>query len=358
VLLFVRPSHSSFLFLSSLHHSSQQACRSFYTLRQTKRHQVSQLVMPRTEPTLDCPPVELPAHKPEPLRRSHSSASVHSLPTPPPTRKRKRSRSTHSRATDSDSDVDEFDVGSDSDGEGLLRRKGDANSASLLIGSKKRKLLQVDVIAAELSGQAAEDAFWMSSDNTLLGSDDTLLGKDCSARRDGKTKTDAKGDGASSSRVRSESPERSPSASPPSRLLKKNRTGLLSPPQSRRRTSPRSKRATKPQPALAVVEEELAPVTPPRKPRPTRRLPAPKKALPERDSPNNPFLDTPIGSQGSDTPTAGSSAENVARHLPKRHIEKPTITYVLYVCFVSCQPLSHLSSLQPRCAHGVRQSSI
>ncbi|EKM56840.1 uncharacterized protein PHACADRAFT_254178 [Phanerochaete carnosa HHB-10118-sp] len=280
--------------------------------------------MPCTEPAS---PVELPPHRPEPLRRSHSAASIHSLPTPPRTRKRKRSRSTHSRAADSDSEIDERAAGNASEEEeDVLWHKAEIKGA-VQVGSKRRKLLQVDKIAAELSGRAAEDEFWTSSYNTLAG------------KVKDKSKADTKPDTATSSRLRSESPERSLSASPPSRLLKRNRTGLLSPPQSKRRSSPRVKRFAVPPLILEEPSEEPEDAprtptrlrTPPRKSKPAPVPPAPKKGGPERDTPNNPFLDSDGSSFGAETPdaegvVAGPSSESSA---PKpRVIEKPTITYV------------------------------
>ncbi|KIP02153.1 hypothetical protein PHLGIDRAFT_38020 [Phlebiopsis gigantea 11061_1 CR5-6] len=269
--------------------------------------------MPRTDvatapdPDTDADAVVLPPHKPAPLRRSHSAASLCSLPTPPPTRKRKRGRAGKTGDTDSEEEIDARS-GSEEEAEQTLRRKG-----AVLLGNKKRKVLQLDVIAAELSGQAAEEAFWTSEGNTLLGP----------PKDEGSTSKD-KGSTAATERERerSASPDRSPSASPPARLLKRNRTGLLSPPKSHRRRSPRTKTLSIPQPVLE------GPATPParRPPRPARGVPLKKPlTLPERDSPNNPFLDS--GSSGS-VATLDDGPSTSAPAPRKPHIEKPTITYV------------------------------
>ena len=208
----------------------------------------------------------------------------------------------------------------------MLRRKAEMRGA-MILGHKKRKVLQLDVIAAELSGQAAEDAFWGSSNGQLLDKSSPA-----------KTTLPSKGKATTVTRERSESPERSPSSSPPARLLKRNRTGLLSPPQSHRRKSPRAKPFAIPQP---ILEE---PSTPPRRAVPVRsKL---KKVLPERDSPNNPFLDdgssASVASQETDAAVASTSIDISAPK--KQHVEPPTLTYVLYVRSpVSCGDASFFS---------------
>ncbi|GJE86764.1 hypothetical protein PsYK624_028450 [Phanerochaete sordida] len=272
--------------------------------------------MPSTQPAS---PVDLPPHRPEPLKRSHSAASIHSLPTPPPTRKRKRSRSTHSRATDSDPEIDDLDASEEE--EEVLRHKAETKGTAH-VGAKKRKLLQVDLIAAELSGRAAEEDFWSRPFNTLSG------------KTEDKSATSTKAGPASSTRQRSESPQRSPSASPPARLLKRNRTGLLSPPQSKRKSAARVKRFEVPPLILEEPEEQVedAPKTPTRlRTPPLRAAPvpqAPKKGGPERDTPNNPFLDSDESSAVTETPDAESTVAGPSSIAGPQLVEKPTVTYV------------------------------
>ncbi len=129
---------------------------------------------------------------------------------------------------------------------------------------------------------------------------------------------------------------RSPSSSPV-RMLNRTRTGLLSPPKSHRRKSPRKAKLD----ALPTIAEEL-PVTPPAK----SALEGVKKRLfPERDSPNNPFLvsdDSPASSQDSVFGAGTSTAPVPAA--PKKHVERPTLTYVLYVSNVPSITFSLLIS--------------
>lgn len=268
--------------------------------------------MPPTEAIREFSPVELPSHKPIPLKRSRSSSSIASLPTPPRTRhrKRKRSHSRHSRATDSDSEF-EGNV-SDNDEHPPVRANLSPMGGALFVGHKKRKMLRVDAIAAELSGQAAEDAFWMGESTTTAAPGTSHAG----AKAKAKVVTVE----ATTSGARPRSPTRSPSSSPPAHLLKRTRTGLLSPPKSRRHRSP-------PRRLLVVPETiEESPSTPALKVggEPGVR----RKLFPERDSPNNPFLVTE--SQASQTSGSQSSIGTSSRpRTPARHVEKPTIAYVL-----------------------------
>lgn len=129
--------------------------------------------MPKTRPILDSSPFPILARKPASPRRPGPSGSVqrpslNALPTPPrtkPSRKRKRSLSRsrsvtrRGRVTDSDSEPDnDGHDRSESHGETSLRED------AIQIGSKRRKTLGVDALAAELSGhtaaEAAEEAFW------------------------------------------------------------------------------------------------------------------------------------------------------------------------------------------------------
>lgn len=311
-------------------------------------------------PTLqrDCTPVELPSptHR-GPLKRSNSAASIHSLPTPPPTRKRKRSHSRHSRATDSDSEDEDRLLESDVEETRVVKKTIEMHGA-LRLGNKRRKMLQVDKIAAELSSQAKEDAFWgvaagdkvdifAKAKATAADTDEETDAKvNASAKKKAKVQAD-KAEG--SRRQRSASPEVSPSSTPPSRLLTRTGTGLLSPPQSKRR-SPRKK-------AVLAIPPPIfeAPISP----APTRaseRLR--KKQQLERDSPNNPFLDSPAS--GSVT----SEPRTPVRPSRAKRVEKPTITYVLYVnpSRLTSYPLNHallavasVSNSRIRCSTAVSQ---
>lgn len=274
--------------------------------------------MPRSDPDLKSSPVELPSRKPEPIKRTHSSSSIASLPTPPRTRKRKRSHSRHSRATDSDSELDNV-----ADSHDELPVKSKPFPSAVFHGHKKRKILNVDAIAAELSGQAAEDAFWMSPSTTVAAagpSEPKAKAKSKLAITDVKAEPD-------SARQSSRSPTRSPSSSPPSRLLTRTRTGLLSPPKSRRH------RSSVPRRLLAIPDTiDEAPVTPSTK---TSGEPSVRRRLfPERDSPNNPFLVSGTdASKASGSPSQETDSTPSRPRTPVRHVEKPTLTYVLYVFF-------------------------
>lgn len=118
----------------------------------------------------------------------------------------------------------------------------------------------------------------------------------------------------SRARARTRSRTRSPSSSPPPapHLLRRGHSGLLSPPPSRRAPVVVPRPATPPPPE-PIKEKEKG------------------KALPERDSPNNPFLadDSPV--------SAGASGDHSSPEpkTPQKREEKPTLTYVLYVCSLS-----------------------
>lgn len=276
--------------------------------------------MPSSDPGVSSPPIALPTRKH--LARSHSSTSIGSLPTPPRTRKRKRSNSKHSRATDSDESED-GGFGYDSDEEEILarKRKGQAEDDKSVGGYKKRKLLRVDAIAAELSGkaqmaEAEEDAFWGVSTSKETSLTDAKLGKKPAEGGSKSKEMDPKA--KKRGRSPSLSPARSPSCSPPPHLLKRNVTGLPSPPQSRRHKSPR----VLPFPIPVQAGE---PSTPPRKTPGNRGVR--RKLFLERDSPHNPFLDDvkPSDALDGSSPEAGSSEPRT----PQPYVEKPTITYVL-----------------------------
>ncbi|KAJ3550392.1 hypothetical protein NM688_g5089 [Phlebia brevispora] len=270
--------------------------------------------MPDSEPTLEVPSAEV--HNRKKLKRSYSATSIASLPTPPRTRKRKRSGSRHSRATDSDSESDNAILAYDSDEEEILerqRKESGKETNTLVLGNKRRKILQVDAIAAELSGRAEEDAFWGVS--TTDAKEKPL---DSQSKAEGSSKTKSK----EPARERSRSRSRSPSCSPAAHLLKRNPTGLLSPPQSHRHKSPRVL-------PFPIPVKATEPKTPPRKTRSGGRS-IRRRLFPERDSPNNPFLDDAKEGEARVSVHDSSSPEpdSAEPHTPQPYIEKPTITYV------------------------------
>ncbi|KAI0088446.1 hypothetical protein BDY19DRAFT_994334 [Irpex rosettiformis] len=272
--------------------------------------------MPRTKAALrESTPEELPQDKPGVLKRSQSAASIGSLPTPPRTRKRKRSRSRHSRATDSGS---EFDF-QDSDDEELERGRVVHGKNAVAVEHNKRKLLRLDAIAAELSGKDAEDAFWMG-ESTMTEIEAFRLKRKTKLESVEKAIEPTVED---SPARHTRSQTRSPSSSP-AQMLKRTRTGLLSPPKSHRRKSPRKPKLG----ALPVIAEE-APSTPPPK---TVLDGVKKRIFPKRDSPNNPFLvsdDSPAGSQESRSSVSGVGTSTTrVPQTPRKHVERPTLTYV------------------------------
>ena len=110
----------------------------------------------------------------------------------------KRSGSKHSRATDSD-ESDDGGFAYDSDEEEILERKkrGQAENDSEVYGFKKRKLLRVDAIAAELSGKVAaaeaeEDAFWGVSTSKESSSKDAKSGEKSTKGRSQEKDTESK----------------------------------------------------------------------------------------------------------------------------------------------------------------------
>ena len=260
--------------------------------------------MPRTRTVLDSSPVEVPSKKqdklpdPNPTEKLDSKPSLRALPTPPRTRpshKRRRGRRT-SRVTDSDSEDDHLDPPkgpSESTKDGLSVPTSDKDA--LVLGHKKRKMFQLDVIAEELSNRAAEDEFWTGSSSNPLPNPTS-------------SHSNTRG------RTLSRSPTRSPSSSPPTRKLRRSNTGLFSPPPSKRHPTTVLPRLLTPPPA---------PRTPPPK---ERKNSVRRKLFPERDSPNNPFL-----ANEDDDDLEAAQKLTPEPHTPLRHVERPTVTYVLYV---------------------------
>lgn len=237
-------------------------------------------------------------HSPPPTTRKMPPARklpMMALPTPPRTRpSRKRKRGSQS----------------DSDDELPPQDSSDLESEQKTATGHRRKMLKLDAIAAELSGQAAEEeAFWTGEPSTAIPTRSAVAQKGSTAKA--KKVTIARG------RSLSRSPTRSPSSSPPAHLLRRTNTGLMSPPPSRR------------QPRTSATL--AAPVTPPRK-TPARKAktkdgkdPVSKKLFPERDSPNNPFL---LGNGDNSPDTLPPGSVSPGPRTPEPYVEKPTITYV------------------------------
>ncbi|KAK7683020.1 hypothetical protein QCA50_013692 [Cerrena zonata] len=277
--------------------------------------------MPRTRAMLNTPVTEHSSKKTHvtgpsssaaaPMSASKALAKEHlsrlvptqALPTPPATRKRKRARS---RVTDSDTEEDdELPVLDASDKEESKRPVEHVKEDAVVIGNKKRRTLKLDAIAEELSRRAAEEEFWTGDSRASIL---PIIPKSARTLDSVATRQEERG------RSRSRSRTRSPSSSPPApHLLKRNRTGLFSPPPSRRDPRPFSRPVTPP--------------PPPRTPEPKRKSrkavrDSAKRLFPERDSPNNPFL-------ADDSSAPGSSSISPERpKTAETYTEKPTITMV------------------------------
>ncbi len=232
--------------------------------------------------------------RPPQAKRAASAAPA--LPPTPPRTTHKRKRRSRSRVTDSSSEDEDGHVVPEPESDDEGGRSSTKKDGEVAIGHKKRKTMTLDAIAEELSQARAEEEFWM--------------GKDAA----GSSKAAGSSGGKPPHRViknrartMTRSRTRSPSSSPPPapHLLRRGHSGLLSPPPSRR--------------APVVVPR---PATPP--PEPTKAKDK-GKALPERDSPNNPFLadDSP--------PSVGASGDQSSPEpkTPQKLAEKPTLTYVL-----------------------------
>ncbi|KAI0740437.1 hypothetical protein C8Q76DRAFT_790899 [Earliella scabrosa] len=234
--------------------------------------------MPRVRPAVrpHAAPSTSVWNGPAPPKHSHpprpASASAAVPPTPPRTT-HKRKRRSRSRASDSSSDGggtvhDSSDEASDKEDEHK------DHAGAVVVGHKKRKTLSSsDAVAS--SEALEEDQFWMG---------DAASTELCRATR--------------KSRACTRSRTLSPPSSPPAQRLRPSNTGLLSPPPSRR-----------------------APVLVPRPATPPPSTCSGKARLPERDSPNNPFLDD--SSSSPDVAHCSSAAPNT-----RTYVEQPTITMV------------------------------
>jgi hypothetical protein len=234
---------------------------------------------------LSSSPVALPPI-PRPLKRSASTAS---LPTPPRThRKHARGRSRGSCDSDSDENVV---ISSDEDGEGIMTR-----------GARNKKQRMGETKASD----ANEEAFWLGGLASL--------------------KSEPTAGAASSSSRNDHAASKAPLLYRRLQSQAQIDVAPVSPPPSHRK-------------AVVATPQKVAggstAVSPPSTPR-TRS--ATQRAL--LDSPNNPFVSPPQKVvDDNDTPSLGATSANPSPHTPKVS-EKPTITYVLYVChFYPCLAL-------------------
>ncbi|KAI0777500.1 hypothetical protein BD413DRAFT_609848 [Trametes elegans] len=241
------------------------------------------------------------ATKRPPIRRAASAAP--SLPPTPPRTTHKRKRRSRSRVTDSSSEEEDdlrVPVVESDDEDECAHGKPQRKVGALVIGNKKRRTLTLDAIAEELSEAKAEDAFWMG--DAAGASSSAHPGESQPKHKVVKNRAPTR------PRSRSRSRTRSPSSSPPPapHLLRRGHTGLFSPPPSRR--------------APTIVPR---PATPPPEPA-TSKEKGKIVEQPQRDSPNNPFLT-------DESPGSVPSSQDFSSpqpHTPKKHVEKPTITYV------------------------------
>ncbi|RDX42016.1 hypothetical protein OH76DRAFT_1422766 [Lentinus brumalis] len=248
---------------------------------------------PAPEPAADSMPVKRIIPK-------QAASSGPAIPPTPPRTTHKRKRRSRSRVTDSSSeDEDDHDVPQpESDRED--RRPPDVPKlGEVTVGHKRRKTMTLDAIAEELSEARAEEQFWLG---------DKQPSSSIAVASSSKSKVVPN---RITSRVttRARSRTRSPSSSPPPapHLLRRGHTGLFSPPPSRRAPAVVPCLATPPPTTHKAKEKEKK---------------VKKPGLPERDSPNNPFLED---SSPAPVPAIDTSSEP---RTPKKHVEKPTITMV------------------------------
>ncbi|KAI0808050.1 hypothetical protein C8Q74DRAFT_1363475 [Fomes fomentarius] len=247
--------------------------------------------MPRVRAAIRPAPGRLPyahggstlAKKPHTVR---SASVVPILPPSPPQSRHKRKRRSRSRVTDSSSeDEDEYDVPAlepDKEEEGQSSQDG-----AVAIGYNKRKMSSH---SPEGSAQdCVEDEFWLG---TSQGSSTTVA----STSQLKVVKNRAPTRHSPRSRIRL------PSSSPPpaTHLSRRGHTGLLSPPPSRR-----------------------APVFVPRPATPPRTESGNRRGLPERDSPNNPFLEPPANTI---IHVSEDWSLREPRTPPPKMVERPTIS--------------------------------
>jgi len=208
-----------------------------------------------SRPVLDSPPVVVPA--PPRLKRSSSTVSLASLPTPPRTiHKRKRSSSKASSFVDSADD-------------------SDGSISSKAVTSKRRKIKD-----SAKEDDAQEEAFWLDKDDVPVPKPAAVEAK-------------------------LPSPTRSASPEVPTTSYRPAKTGLVSPPPSRRQPARKVKHLSTPKASTS-------------KPAKKKGKGKDGKRMPIRDSPNNPFLDKDDSSLRMKTPPRRTAPAE----------EKRTMTYV------------------------------
>ncbi|KAF8629386.1 hypothetical protein AX17_005682 [Amanita inopinata Kibby_2008] len=295
------------------------------------------------------PPVSMtegdPLCLPRPLKRS---ASVASLPTPPRTRHRKgKKRGRPSRgsfATDSDSDLD-VTVEDGGSSEGSDEAEGSDDEERINVHKRRRMKDKLE----------DEDAFWLGGD------DDGVVGKGIG--RQGSLKAVASDPGpetmhrdgdvdaqapllyrrlqrsqslAQTEQTSSKKEEESKPA-----LVSTNTTLVapVSPPPSNRRAA-----VTK---TLSLSAATLV-KSPPATPKPKARVKQRARRvfeLPQRDTPNNPFLDSPVEREKA----KASAKDGTSPHTPPPLEERPTVTYVFRgIRGVYPNPLYNHAKKRPR----------
>ncbi|KIL64692.1 hypothetical protein M378DRAFT_178654 [Amanita muscaria Koide BX008] len=269
---------------------------------------------------MDSSPVALPP-VPRPLKRS---ASVASLPTPPRTRHRdgkRRGKSRGSLASDSDSDSAAGGFTESSGDEEAEKNYGKVNT------HKRRRTNET---------LEDEDAFWLGEAKSGVP-EGKAQGKTLKKHSSFKAKAVAFDPEPEMmhhdvpliyQRLQQQREQRSGSGS---ELIQKHdktdtKSGAIvtslttiaapvSPPPSRRRQPARA--------AAVTVRPSSPPVTPSKPKRGKRRIQMLAEEFPVRDSPNNPFLDSPSGGKEKATNVKPKSPRT-----PPPLEEKPTVTYV------------------------------
>ena len=255
---------------------------------------------------LDSSPVALPP----PARPLKRSASLASLPTPPRTRHRTGKKRGRSLASDSECDSADG-VSTDSCGEDAKE-----NGSERVDDCKRRRTLDI---------LDDEDAFWLGEEH--LERRGGALGKYGSLKAVApEPEPEANHDQPLVYQRLQQHQDRADAVNcEKAKVASESATSIapVSPPPSNRKAV-RVGRTLELDTAASSRTASTAPVhSPPVTPRPTNKG---KKRLqrvlelPERDSPHNPFLDSPSDDCKAKPPRTPTSLE-----------EKPTITYVLYV---------------------------
>ena len=254
---------------------------------------------------LDSSPVALPP----PARPLKRSASLASLPTPPRTRHRTGKKRGRSLASDSECDSGDG-VSTDSYGEDAKE------NGSERVGDRKRRRTS-DILDDE-------DAFWLGEER--LERRGGALGKHGSLKAVApEPEPETSHDQPLVYQRLQQHQDRADAASCEKAKVASSATSIapVSPPPSNRKAARVGKTleldTTASSRTASTTPVHSPPITPRPKNKGKKRLQRVLE-LPERDSPHNPFLDSPSDDRKVKPPQTPTSLE-----------EKPTITYVLYV---------------------------